>query len=431
MNESRIHRTKTRRMFLKNVSLAGLSSLFLPRFLSSETSALSRAVITADTAATSGSTINASVVHSMITSSVRSLAQVSDVGEAWKTLLPGVTTASRIGIKVNCINSSLSSHPAVANAIASTLQQMMFGGIPFPANNIIIFDRTAGELQSAGYVINTSSTGVRRYATDSAGVGYSTQTYDVAGSSQRLSKIVTDTIDFLINLAVLKNHGDAGVTLCLKNHYGTCNNPGAIHGGNCNPYIGALNNLAPIRTKQKVNIIDALYGIRSGGPGGPPQFAANTIIMSADVATADYWGRKLLTDNGATTTSYANHVDTAATTYGLGTNNPSNMEVIRLSNPSATGDEPVPIPNELHLHQNYPNPFNPSTNITFDLVRTGRVELRVLDMAGREVATLIDGSMRAGQHTLVFDGSGRASGAYLCVLEAEGSRQTQRMMLVK
>lgn len=432
MKKSHSGRGNDRRRFLKNLSLLGISGFILPRaLLSAGPNALSRVIITTHTGATSGSTINASVVQAMLSSSIRSLAQLGDTGEAWKALLPGVSTTSRIGIKVNCINSSLSSHPVVANAIASTLQSMMFGSVPFPANNITIFDRTAGELRGAGYTINTSTSGVRCYATDSAGVGYSTQSYDVAGSSQYLSKIVTERIDFLINLAVLKNHGDAGATLCLKNHYGTCNNPGALHGGNCNPSIGALNALVPIRAKQMVNIIDALYGIRSGGPGGPPQFVANTIIMSADIVAADFWGRKLLTDNGATTTSYANHIDTAATTYGLGTNNLALMDVVRLTNPASAGGQPATIPGKIQLFQNYPNPFNPSTNISFDLSREGKVRLTVVDTAGREVATVFEGSLSPGRHTLVFDGRGLASGAYIYILDAGGTRLSQRMMLTK
>ena len=64
--------------------------------------------------------------------------------------------------------------------------------------------------------------------------------------------------DYMINLSVLKNHGTAGVTLSMKNHYGTCDDPGSIHGGYCDPYIPALNNLSPIRDKQVLNICDAI-----------------------------------------------------------------------------------------------------------------------------------------------------------------------------
>lgn len=72
----------------------------------------------------------------------------------------------------------------------------------------------------------------------------------MGGRSQRLSKIVTEMADYMINLSVLKNHGIAGATLCLKNHYGTCDKPGDLHSRHADPYIGALNALDPIQKKQ-------------------------------------------------------------------------------------------------------------------------------------------------------------------------------------
>jgi uncharacterized protein (DUF362 family) len=327
---------QNRRSFLKNLSLLGIAGALLPKNMFAQTPpANSRVIIVSDTQATSGTTISTPVVQTMINSGICALAQLGDVGEAWKALLPGVSAASRIAIKVNCINSSLSSHPQAANAIAASLQQMNFGGTFLPANNIIIYDRTRSELQNAGYTINSSTTGVRCIGTDMTGIGYSTQNYSVNGQTQKISKVVTEMCDYLINLAVLKNHSMSGITLCLKNHYGTCNNPGNLHNTYCNPYIPALNALDPIKAKQKVFIIDALYGIRSGGPGGAPQFVANKFILSTDVVACDYQGRKLLQENGCTTTSTATHVDTAATTYQLGTNNPAQMDVITVQNPSA------------------------------------------------------------------------------------------------
>jgi uncharacterized protein (DUF362 family) len=337
MTQPEIEMNTGRRTFLKLLSFLGISGAIHPKkILSKFYKNNSRVIIVTDTQATSGTTINTSVVQIMVNSAIKSLAQNDDIGEAWKLLLPGITSASRIAIKVNCINSSVPTHPAVTNAVVNTLKQMLFSGNPFNENNIIIFDRTQSELQSSGYAINTGTTGVRCMGTNSTGAGYTTQTYNVNGSSQKLSKIVVDMCDYLINISVLKNHSLAGVTLCLKNHYGTCNNPGNLHGGYyCDPYIPALNALDAIKLKQRVNIIDALYGIKSGGPGGSAQFVANKLIMSTDIVACDYWGRKTLLDNGCTTTAYATHVDTASTTYQLGTNNPAQMDVVNIQNPSA------------------------------------------------------------------------------------------------
>jgi hypothetical protein len=313
---------------------------------------------------------------------------------------------------------------------------MSFGGTPFPENNIIIFDRTNNELDSSGYTLNTSGTGVRCFGTNSTGVGYSSETYDVNGSTQRISKIVTEMADFMINLSVLKNHGTGGVTLCLKNHYGTCNSPGSLHGGNCDPYIPDLNSKAPIRDTQCVFICDALLGIRSGGPSGNPQFAANTFIISQDIVACDYWGRQILADNGCTTTGIATHIDTAVS-YGLGTNDPGQMEVETITDASGIDyPEPDSRGNGLLLEQNQPNPFSGSTRIRFLVPQPAEVRLTVVDAQGRAVRSLAAGGLGAGWHELSWDGRSDtgdavASGIYFCHLRAGTSEKAITMQLVR
>jgi uncharacterized protein (DUF362 family) len=435
-----------RRTFLRLLSLAGLTGLtysgkgFGSSFASSAPADLSRVVIVTDSGATSGLTINASVVQSMIDCGVMNLTGIFNVGEAWKSLFPGITASSVVAIKVNCINSPLSTHPGVANAIASGIAQIDFDGTLFPANNVIIFDRTNWELINAGYTINTSTTGVRCFGTDQSGVGYNTTYYDVAGSSQRLSKIVTNTASYLVNASCMKNHGEAGVTFCLKNHYGTCNNPGGLHGGTlgeCDPYIPALNALTPIRSKQCVNICDALFGIYSGGPSGNPQFVANSILMSQDIVALDYCAREILADHGCTTIEAGHHIDTAAgAPYSLGTNDPDQMDVVTLANPSAV--EPVRPDGggAVRLRQNSPNPFGAATDISFYLEREQPVRLEVFDARGRSVCSLAERSFTAGWHQAHWDGrtsigEDAASGVYFCRLSAGAVEKAIAMQLVR
>lgn len=420
-----------RRDFLRQISAAGISGLILPRGgLALWPEALSRVAIVDDSAATTGSSINGTVVLAMVNSAVKSLTQTSDVDSAWKTLMPGVSTSSIIALKVNTLFSSFTTHPVVAAAVANSIQQMSFSGTPFPANNIIVYDNLAANLQSAGFVINTSSIGVRCLGTDTAGFGYASTTYSIAGRSQRLSKIITDVAHYLVNIAVLKNHSMCGVTLCMKNHYGTCSDPGNLHDNYCSPYIAALNATAPIVAKQKLNIIDALFGAYSGGPGTVPQFVANRLIVSTDVVATDTLGRKLLIDKGCTNAGDAGYIDLAATTYNLGTNNMSNMDIVNIQNPS--GVESLPdLPSQTRLDQNYPNPFNPRTNIRFSLSNGGAVQLTIHDAAGRLVSKLVEADMAAGEHSVVFDGSGCASGTYVATLRVQGGSQSRKMLLMR
>ena len=95
-------------------------------------------------------------------------------------------------------------------------------------------------------------------------------------------------------------------------------------------------------------------------------------------------------------------------------------------------NEDIENPFGYRLSQNYPNPFNPSTKIEFRLGSANTVTLKVFDVLGREVYTLIeDARFSAGSHTINFDASGLASGVYLYKLEAQGFTQTRKMMLIK
>jgi hypothetical protein len=94
-------------------------------------------------------------------------------------------------------------------------------------------------------------------------------------------------------------------------------------------------------------------------------------------------------------------------------------------------DEPTEMVTDFELHQNYPNPFNPSTQITFDLAESGSVSLKVHDMTGREVATLVNGHTAAGTHSVTFEAAGLPSGTYLYTLRAGNYHESKKMVLMK
>jgi photosystem II stability/assembly factor-like uncharacterized protein len=87
------------------------------------------------------------------------------------------------------------------------------------------------------------------------------------------------------------------------------------------------------------------------------------------------------------------------------------------------------------LNQNYPNPFNPSTIISYDLPASSSVSLRVYDMLGKEIKTLVNGYQSAGSYNIRFDGSNLSSGIYFYVLKANSNTneisKTMRMILTK
>ena len=83
------------------------------------------------------------------------------------------------------------------------------------------------------------------------------------------------------------------------------------------------------------------------------------------------------------------------------------------------------------LEQNYPNPFNPSTNIAFSLAEAGNATIKVYNLIGQEVATIANERFSAGSHTVQFDASSLASGAYIYRLTSGANTITKRMTLIK
>ncbi|MEI7484665.1 MAG: T9SS type A sorting domain-containing protein [Ignavibacteriota bacterium] len=91
------------------------------------------------------------------------------------------------------------------------------------------------------------------------------------------------------------------------------------------------------------------------------------------------------------------------------------------------------VPSKFGLNQNYPNPFNPVTKIRFDVAKTSKITLRVFNIAGQEVETLVNGeTLTAGTKEITFNGSSLPSGIYFYTLSnSDGFKETKKMMLIK
>ncbi|MBK9097962.1 MAG: T9SS type A sorting domain-containing protein [bacterium] len=89
------------------------------------------------------------------------------------------------------------------------------------------------------------------------------------------------------------------------------------------------------------------------------------------------------------------------------------------------------LPEQFYLAQNYPNPFNPSTKIQFRIVGSGFVSLKVFDVLGNEVATLISEEKPAGAYQFNFDASNLSSGVYFYKLTSGNLSETRKMILLR
>ena len=98
---------------------------------------------------------------------------------------------------------------------------------------------------------------------------------------------------------------------------------------------------------------------------------------------------------------------------------------------SVGGPEQTTIPSSATLFQNYPNPFNPSTVIRYSLPQTSLVKLAVYNVIGQEVGQIVDEVQQAGNHEVIFNAGGLASGVYFCSLQTGTERIVKKLTLMK
>ncbi|MHB0998885.1 MAG: DUF362 domain-containing protein [Armatimonadota bacterium] len=270
------------------------------------------------------------VLNNMVSQGMRGLTGAKTDAAAWKKFFKPTDV---VGIKVNCIaGRNLSTHPEL---VASIIAGLKLAGVK--EENIIVWDRTDREMIVAGYKLNRDAMGVKCYGTE--------KEYDAEQSKQgefagRLSKILSERITALINVPLLKDHGAAGITCALKNHYGSFDNPGPYHGNNCDPAIAELNAIPAIKDKTRLVILDAIRGTANGGPGCNPQFVweAKSLLFSTDPVALDNQAWQMIEDRrkviGLKTLQEEGRmpkwIQTSAS-MGLGVNEAAKMNVIRKS----------------------------------------------------------------------------------------------------
>lgn len=108
------------------------------------------------------------------------------------------------------------------------------------------------------------------------------------------------------------------------------------------------------------------------------------------------------------------------------------LNFISKYNPTSVNDSRTDqLPIKINLEQNYPNPFNPSTVIGYQLSVGGNIQLKIYDLLGREVATLVDEYKQAGNYLTNFNGTGLSSGLYFYKLKTDNTILSRKMMLIK
>jgi uncharacterized protein (DUF362 family) len=213
----------------------------------------------------------------------------------WPTLIPSINACTRVGIKVNCLNSFFPTSPAVVRAIIASLIAKQ-GICP---SNIIVWDRRLDELQSAWkgsmpLLQGAQLVGTVNSTTDAGGPGYTAPWGTIGGSTPRLSRILTEHTDVTINCPVLKTHGQSGITAALKNVYGVIDIPGNYHEALLQTALPEIYRIPQICNSIKLTVVDALQAVTSGDTADRPTMTPGRIFASLDPLALDSYAYDLI-----------------------------------------------------------------------------------------------------------------------------------------
>lgn len=116
--------------------------------------------------------------------------------------------------------------------------------------------------------------------------------------------------------------------------------------------------------------------------------------------------------------------------YNLGNTKFSKIYQFRILTPTSV-TQTTEIPSEFSLEQNYPNPFNPFTNIKFGIKENTHTSLKIYDLLGREIVTLVDQRLSPGSYNVEFNGTGLSSGTYIYRLSTGSFVSSKKFLLLK
>jgi hypothetical protein len=239
--------------------------------------ATSRVVLVRHDGVWANGTPDLEIVLQMLDAGVSTLADDFDALAVWRTLFdPG----EHVLLKVNCISYDGPTQPAVTYGVARRLQD---AGLS--AENILIFDRTDNELAAAGYTLNEGGPGVQCHGSRGDG--------SEAALTQATVRFYRelDACDAIVNIPTPKQHSSAGVSVALKNHYGSVDRPGALHANWCDPAIAELNAQPNVRDKTRL-IVGAALDVSPGDWNQPER--ENALLVSFDPVALDTVGRDIV-----------------------------------------------------------------------------------------------------------------------------------------
>ena len=280
-----------------------------------------------------GDRLDEDAVSELIDQGMMKFTGRSSAKEAWRDI---VLPDDIVGIKINPLGGpELSTHPIIVDKIVEGLY-----GAGVLKKQIIIWDRFESHLLNAGYPIKQDEGEVQTIASDTEGIGYDDEVFYESGKDSvnrrenestrsRYSRIVTEHVDVLINVPVLKHHEMAGISGCLKNlAFGSVDNTRRFHAKPlyCNPAIAEILEHKVLKDKLALNIVDGLVASFDRGPTYHAESAwkYGSLFVSTDPVILDVLVLQTINQKReemelGNVSKLANHINTASS-VGLGTN---------------------------------------------------------------------------------------------------------------
>lgn len=345
----------------------------------------------------------------------------------------------------------------IVDAFWDTTWQTAGSTAPFGSNDQ--FGYKAVQTALGCNVVDLNDTTAANITTISTGNGY------LNFPSFTMNKILQE-VNVYVSIPKLKQHSAAGLTCSLKNQIGAVpmtlyeitgdnGRRGRLHhavntDSEWNYLPETVCDLSAARPVQ-LAVVDGIMNSTGGEGTWCANFAPcskHALIAGLDPVATDSIAANIMglnpeastlplpapmTDGNATSSTTDNYLY-ILNSKGRGTNQLSEIQLVGNGKSLVTAVQQNPQaaqPSNFQLCSNFPNPFNPATMIVFYLPKTEYVTLKVYDMTGREIETLVDGSVPAGEHRLHWDATGLASGVYICRMQAKEFSETIKMVYMK
>ncbi len=320
-----------RRDFLRHGTLAasavGLGGAGLGGALAQEVPKSRVAAIASEAVQPAAGRLNKSVVLQMLDAGVAHATGQATPQSAWGSLF---ASDDVVAIKVNASGGALlSTNRVIVDAIVERL-----AGLDISIDNVAVYDRTNGALALCGYTLN-SGTGVKCGGVEDH---WDTKRIRQGAFSGRLAGLL-NYVSAIINVPILKD-APVGITISLKNHFGTIEKPSACHGNGCDPYIADVNAIPAIKDKQRLIVCDATSACYEGGPGADPRYIwrPNSLLVSTDPVALDTVGMMMIDSKrqqqGLPTLAAAGRKPkqlASAAARNLGTDDPAQIDLLEKS----------------------------------------------------------------------------------------------------